>query len=235
MKIYKKVLILVMSSCHPEYAALEDSIKETWYNYRNDDVEIIFYKGSGSTHFDNVNLYLECVDDFNGLGQKTLLAFDFVLQNFDFEYIYRSNLGAFVDVTKLLSFLKDKPKDSFYCGVIGTDTYYFNKEVKFASGSGYFLSKDLVKLVSDNKHLWPHHAVDDVALGYLMSLLDIEIDTSAVRKNVCNNSISYNLASELVDEIDEQYLYHIRLRSDDRSIDIENMKNIYKNKNITND
>ena len=50
MKISKKVVILVMSSTSKsEYVEIEESIKQTWYNLRNDDVEIIFYK-------DNQNL-----------------------------------------------------------------------------------------------------------------------------------------------------------------------------------
>ena len=40
----KRVVILVMcSSTLPLYDNLKNGIKETWFNHRNDDVEIIFY------------------------------------------------------------------------------------------------------------------------------------------------------------------------------------------------
>lgn len=234
MKTLKKVIILVMSSSNPVYQSLENAIKETWYNLKGDDVEIIFYKDSGSNnfinqpHFDGVNLILPCQDGFYTLGQKTLMAFDWVFKNYEFEYIYRSNLGAFVNVHNLNDFIESKPKTNFYCGIVGKDTYYLGKEVEFASGSGYFLSNDVVKIILDNQQLWKHHVVDDVALGELLSNFDIKVDRSAMRKNICDGRTFYQIGETEVNEISEFVIYHTRLRSNDRNEDIENMINIYK-------
>jgi hypothetical protein len=235
MKISKKVIILVMSSSNPIYQELEISIKETWFNYRNDDVEIIFYKDNQNlidkkdySVLDGFDLILPCNDGFYTLGQKTIMAFEWVKKNYEFDYLYRSNLGAFVDIENLLYFLKDKPKDKFYCGIIGRDTYYLRKEVKFASGSGYFLSKDLVNIVCDNKDMWLHNVVDDVALGELLSKFQIEVNNNAIRKNICDDKVFYQLGDKETDNIDDSEVYHIRLRSTNRKIDIENMKNIYE-------
>lgn len=234
MKPYKKVIILIMSSNRTDFQSLENTIKETWYNLKNDDVEILFYKERYNQHTSDVvieypNLYLPCDDGLLNCGHKTIMALDWTMQNFEFDYIYRSNLGAFVDVNNLLNFLKNKPKKEFYCGIIGKDTYWLGSEIEFASGSGYFLSKDLVELVISNSNLWPHHAVDDVALGYLLSLFNIKPNNTAIRKNICDDIVFYNMGADCVEILNNSDIYHTRLRSSDRNLDIQNMKKIYNN------
>lgn len=235
MKIDKKVIILVMCSSNPDYKKLENNIKETWFNIKNDDVEIIFY--SDNEKIENKSEYpvligndliLPCDDGFFNLGHKTIKAFDWVNKNYNYDYIYRSNLGAYVDSNKLIKFIEGKNKTKFYCGIVGKDSYYLGREVTFASGSGYFLSNDLVEIVLSNEHLWNHNIVDDVALGELLSKFSINVDKSAMRLNYCDNKVFYQIGDLDVDHIDKSELYHIRLRSDSREIDINRMSNLYE-------
>ena len=237
MKILKKLIILVMSSTtKSEYIALEETIKETWYNLQNDDVEIIFYKDHQNLREKSVDpkrndsdLILPIDDGFYTLNQKTLMAFDWVCQNYEFEYLYRSNLGAFVDIRTILKFLDNKPKEKFYCGIHGIDRFYFGKPMKFISGSGYFLSKDLVILALQNTHRWPWQVVDDVALAYiLIEINGIKPSEDALRKDICDGNIQYVKGSEVVEFIDEDLIYHYRLRSNNRNEDINMMRKIYE-------
>lgn len=236
MKINKKLVILIMSSSNTVYSELEKSIKDTWYNIKSDDVEIIFYKDnedyvkSVNPQFDGCDLILPCGDGFHTIGLKTLMALRWVSNNYNFDYIYRSNLGAYVDSDKILEFLIDKPKHNFYCGIIGEDTFYYGYPVRFASGSGYFLSNDVVEKILNNSSEWNHNVVDDVELGKLLSNLSIDINESAMRLNYCDNNVSYNIGGVEVDSIPDELIYHIRLRSDDRNIDINRMRDLYKNK-----
>ena len=239
----KKVVILVMcSSTLPVYDNLKNGIKETWFNDRNDDVEIIFY--SDNVNYSNKSYYpvlegndliLPCDDGVHNCGVKTIMALDWVSENYEFDYIYRSNLGAYINVKNLLSFLSDKPKDKFYCGIIGVDEFYLGRPVRFASGSGYFLSKDLVDLVSNNKDSWNHRAIDDVALGDFMERFNINVNESARRINLCSGEVFYNIGNKKVDTIPDSELYHFRLRSDNRDEDLKNMKEIHEKNNIENE
>jgi hypothetical protein len=240
MKISKKLIILVMSSTSKsEYVELEESIKKTWYNLQNDDVEIIFYKDNQNltekSNFpirNGCDLILPLNDGFYTLNQKTLMAFDWVSKNYEFEYLYRSNLGAFVDIEVMLKFLDNKPKIKFYCGVHGVDEFYFGRPVRFISGSGYFLSKDLVNLVLQNTQQWPWQVVDDVALGYiLIEINGIKPSEDGLRKDICDDKIEYIKGDKSIQFIDDNLIYHYRLRSNNRSGDITMMNELYKNKN----
>jgi hypothetical protein len=230
----KKVLILILASSRPDYKKLEDSIKSTWFNLKNEDVEIIFYsdndtelKKEQKAFLRGNNLILPCPDGHNYHSVKTVLALDWVLQNYDFDYIYRSNLGAFVYPDRIVKFLDDKPKEKFYCGIVGNDTFYFGRNIRFASGSGYFMSKDLVKLVCDKKNEFIY-SMDDVAMGEFLNRHNIEINKSARRHNICDGKTFYQIGEQEVDNIPEEEIYHIRLRSDNRDIDIQNMKDIFQ-------
>lgn len=227
--INKKVIILVLCANTDVYVEFENTIKKTWYNLKNEDVEIIFYKSGNICEFVEPDLILPCGDDWYSIGLKTLLAFDWVSKNYNYEYIYRSNMGAYVDPIKILNFLKDKPKNGFYDGITGVDNFYTGKPIEFASGSGYFLSKDLVNLVLDNKDIWSHRIVDDVALGELLNKFNISPNKTGIRLNLCDDEKFYQIGDKKVDLIPEEYIYHIRLRSDNRYIDIDRMKKIYKN------
>jgi len=233
----KKLIILILSSSKQHYEMLENTIRETWFNYRNNEVEIIFYKDDLKRYvnqseplLENNTLFLPCKDGFNTLGEKTLKAFQWVCENYNFDYIYRSNLGAYVNVDKMINFLKDKPNNNFYCGIKGYDNYYVKDGVNFASGSGYFLSKDLVELVNNNQNEWKHNIVDDVALGYIMRNFNIEIDNSAKRMNICDGEVYFDKGDGNVQYIEQNEIYHVRLRSSNRNKDVNSMIELYKNK-----
>lgn len=224
-----------MTGSNPYYRNIENNIRNTWFKLKNEEVEIFFYSDSEESLKDRKETYLDgdtimvpCQDGFNTLGIKTINAFEWVFDNYRFDYIYRSNLGSMIYPDRIIKFLEDKPKDKFYCGIVGKDTYYLGREVEFASGSGYFLSKDLVEEVIKNKRIWPHHVVDDVALGHVIGSIGINIDDRAIRKSICDDRIEYQIGRGSVDYISDDLLYHIRLRSEDREIDKNNMTELYK-------
>ncbi len=224
------------STSKQEYLELEWSIKDTWYNLKTEEVEIIFYKDNQNLQekqnypvFNGFDLVLPIEDGFYTLNQKTLMAFEWVCQNYEFDYIYRSNLGAFVDIKNMISFLNDKPKENFYCGIIGVDEFYFGRPMRFVSGSGYFLSKDLVFLCFQNLDRWPWRVVDDVALGHiLIELNGIEPSKEGLRKDISEDTICYLKGDKFVDYLNDDLIYHYRIRSDNRKQDISKMKEIYK-------
>lgn len=96
------------------------------------------------------------------IGARTIRAFEYALENFDFEFLARTNTSSYLDVSGLSKQLPESAsRGTIYAlsGRWGRNPY--------PSGALYVLSRqDLEELVA-NQHFWIHEYIDDVALGLL--------------------------------------------------------------------
>jgi hypothetical protein len=95
------------------------------------------------------------------IGLSTIEAFRYVLENYEFEYIFRTNSSSYVNLHKLLKLTEALPKTRVYAGFEGT----ILRTTKFASGAGYLISRDIVEEICLDPQLWRHGLIDDVALA----------------------------------------------------------------------
>jgi hypothetical protein len=116
----------------------------------------------------------------------------------------------------LKDYLEDKPRTNFYSGIIGN---YNN--ILFASGSGFAISKDVVKLVLQKKEKWNHNFIDDVSLGLLLRELNV-FPTLASRLDI-----------QKVDNETPMNYYHYRIKTSDRFNDCQYMKSIFELKKLS--
>jgi hypothetical protein len=217
-----KVVIAVLG-CRSELFTLliEEGIKKTWGNYSNPNIRIVYYYGQQLNEpyiMSNNDVILNVDDGLGNVALKTLLFYEFLnKQNFD--YVFRTNCSSYVNIDNLLKFLENKPKENFFSAIIGT-----HEGKQFASGSGYFLSKDLVQKVVDNKHLINTSLIDDLALSFALTSLGINI--------LPGRRQDFSSVEQVKREIDITN-YHYRCKSRHRDLndtytDIEIMKTIHK-------
>ena len=207
-----KILISVLSLNKEPYVGLEKTIRETWGAEQHKDVEVIYYYGDyNETNMEGDRLFLDSPEGLMNVGHKTLKMYEYVLGNYDFDYIYRTNSSSYINIPSLKKYLEDKNTSNFYNGIIGN--FY---GINFASGSGYCLSRDLVEYVINHKNEWDHTLIDDVSLGKLLTSKGISI-TPAKRFDV-TNTLHINLNH-----------YHYRVKNNNnRSVDIDRMNKIHK-------
>jgi len=183
-----RVLALVLAA-DGNYRTWVDSIKETWGATSDDQVRTLYYyglregfpapaKGKAELHGDVI--VCDCVEAFERVLPKTVMTYELVLREFDFDYVFRCCATSYFHKGKALEFLKDKPRTGFYCGVpVPRPT------VTFASGAGYFLSRDLVeKIASGGKKIYSYRIpwnMDDVAVAKLLFEEGIGIHPGALR------------------------------------------------------
>lgn len=218
-----------MCSSSRKYKSLEKSIKKTWATNLPPTVKIIFYVDNQRSLFkkkqpvlEGWNLTLPCKDGYDKCTEKTLMAFKYVSDNFKFDYIFRTNLGSYVNPKKIIDFLDNKPLRKFYCGIIGFSHEY---NIHFASGSGFFLSEDLVKFLNLNSDVINHQLIDDIAI--FLANNNIVINRQARRLSYVDDVTEYQVGSETVPLIEDNAIYHVRLRSSDREIDIKRMISLF--------
>ena len=212
----KKLLILVLSLDKEPWVNLKKTQKETWVLNNSNGVDVVFYQGGKENiefkEFENFSeLYLPHSEGLYNIGHKTIKAFDFFKDKY--EYIFRTNSSSYLDIDVLYNHVLKTNLD--YSGYIGR-----HNGVEFASGSGYLISNELIKIVLENKNKWNHNYIDDVSLAFLLNEFDIK-PKLAKRLDITSLNFDENA-------IKNREYYHYRCKiSNDRNIDTLIMKKIY--------
>jgi hypothetical protein len=195
-----RILVLVLGARVVPYPTLMRAIRRTWASVEVPEIETLFYYGGPALRFDGRNLALPVADDLPSVGLKTLACFKHVLADLQFDLVFRTNCSSYVDLPNLRDFALDHARDrGFYCGVVRA-----HDSVSFASGSGYFLSRDLVELVVERQEAWDHTVLDDVALGRLLARSGVHPEPAPRR--------DYRSFAELTDVDTSQF--HFRCKTD---------------------
>jgi len=155
-------------------------------------------------------------DLYSLIGMKTIEAFNASIQNIDFDYIYRTNVSSYVDLAQLNEFIRNKPRSGYYAGAIGT-----HQGINFASGCGYFLSRDVVNKVLENRDLWDHNLIDDVSLGKLLTQ-ELNIEVKGVER-IDLDTINFNTMQI---KSKSQNVFHYRCKATDPKVTIQIMKSV---------
>jgi hypothetical protein len=166
-------------------------------------------------------LYIRGKDTFiPGILEKTVLAMEYGMNNYSFDYLVRSNISTIVQMDRLTSFLEKSELeyggvrfsvDSLqpYYGI--TDNKYFGTD--YASGICILLSKRCVSEILYAKDELDMNVIDDVAIGVLVNKLDI----SAVYVE------DYWFVPPNISNIERHSMIY-RNHNADREKDIKNMK-----------
>ena len=165
-----KLLVAVLGARRPPYDWLVRTIKRTWASVEVPDVETLFYFGNGArAELHGRDVVLPVDDGLAHTGEKTLAFLEFALGSSDFEVLFRTNCSSYVDLANLREFAAaGVGTTGFYAGFTGT-----HEGIEFASGSGYFLSRDLVEAVLRSRAEWNHDVLDDVALAAVLRGLGV--------------------------------------------------------------
>ena len=181
---------------------LRQVIERTWASVEVEETSVVFYEGGSKLRSSERRLFLPVRDDLPNVGRKTLACFEHVLERKEFDVVFRTNCSSYVDLPNLRRFVDGHARDQrFYAGSIR-----LHDGIAFASGSGYFLSRDLVELVVALRDGWDHSLLDDVALGALLAQQGIAPGPAPRR--------DYRSPAEVGTVDTEQF--HFRCRTDSR-------------------
>lgn len=163
----KKCLIMVLSSDWPPYDRLMNVSMETWDSVKVKGLETIFYcNGEGKQNTDKV-IYIPGPTDIFSMGKKTLKAFEWALNNKEFDYICRPQANAYIHKPELIKYVQTLPDSNVFTGLecVGPP--------RFRWGVAICLSRDIVQKIVDNKDKWDHSKMEDVAMSELADSLGV--------------------------------------------------------------
>jgi len=171
-----------------------------------------------SVNVDNDICYADVPDTWFLLSIKTIKALKYFLDHVEFDYIYRTNLGSYIQLDILEQYFQSLPRDGVYFG--GKGIYERNNRFKgtvYGSGAGFGLSKDLVsRLVSDIELIISEQLenqgvlIDDVQFGNII-INNYGIKLLEVNKN---NIERNNLEKGLISFGDSDFHYYFSGKKD---------------------
>jgi hypothetical protein len=195
---------------------LARAAEATWASVAVPDVDVLFYFGGRRSRTDGRSLQLPVPDGFAHIGEKTIACFEHALANSDFDLVFRTNCSSYVDLPNMRKFLVEHArKEGFYAGVLDA-----HDSVPFASGSGYFLSRDLVETVVRDRHAWDHSLLDDVALGLVLAKAGIV--------PVATPRVDYASPLDVIDVDTSQFHFRCKTLSPRRLDDVEIMLRLHR-------
>lgn len=214
----KRILILVIAYNQEPYISLErNGCRQTWASSTHPNIDILFIHSLNNineSHRNGSNLYVKGNEGLFNIGHKTLDAFKYCVNNIEFDYIYRTNLSSYIDQNELYNHVSELPTTNIYKGAIGV-----HNGIKFASGSGYLISKDLVEYVINNEQYWDHESlIDDVSIAQVLAR------NNTYPQHTNRIDILTDDALNTFDATKINKCFHFRCKSDtDRNHDIKTM------------
>ena len=151
-----------------------------------------------------------------GILIKTIESFKIINNLYDYKHIIRTNLSSFFFVENILKISENLNDNNIYAGVNGIQPA---QNIPFVSGSGFWLSRDIVNIILNNKNKLNKNLVDDVSIGDLLS----NINKSKLDRYDLTNGIEIFDKKKLIEDIIEKEHYHIRINSINKNLDIKYM------------
>lgn len=148
---YPLVILVVASDNHLVYKKLR-TVYERYLNC-NPQVKIFLVYGHPITFpVKNHDLYFSDIIEspFPGMIKKTIKAMEYVNNNFNFDFLLRTNISTIWLLDRLLSRISSLPKTNLYTGT--RRKCYINKKLtdNYISGTSLIVSRDIVVTIIEN-------------------------------------------------------------------------------------
>jgi hypothetical protein len=145
-----QILILVIASNQPEHQADLESQKKTWVSECNENVSVIYLRGwdQSECYFEKDVLFVPIREEYSNILHKTIIGINYILDNFEFDVLVRSNVSTYFETNRLVKELNQSVyRGSFFGGYFDKSkdkNFYNGDSFEYISGTGVYLSKDVV-------------------------------------------------------------------------------------------
>lgn len=174
-KKYKLVILVIASLNHPIY----HHFLSIWHRFANlyEDrgIKVFFIwqnngLSRGGIYSDHNNIYVPSSPNMiPGILDKTIQSAEYVFNHMEFDYIMRTNLSTFWYLPKLLEKvdqLINAELSFLYGGYVLENMFHSPKtDYHVISGTGIFLSRNMVAYMLIHRDKIDYQLIDDVAIG----------------------------------------------------------------------
>ncbi len=158
------LLILIMGSRANQYPLIaNEGVFKTYGSLNFPNIDLYVYYGEYEKQ-EIINRDIHLLRDDVDCTGKTIEAFEFSLEKFQFDYLLRTTVSTFVRTDLLYNKLLTRPRENYFSGYIVGN----NPETQFISGNNMIFSRDLVQKIVDDKNILftQNKITDDCVLSH---------------------------------------------------------------------
>jgi hypothetical protein len=228
-----KVLISVLGVRDAPYGEMTETSKATWDSVDVPGVETIYYVGEPDTPLQDKVMGTPVQEGYETIGYKNLIAWKWMLENRECDFLARVNASCYVHKARLLEHCKQNPATRFLTGGIVTRP---GKPEWLWGGYQFVMSRDVVQALVDNPQVWNHRKMEDVALSFAATALGIPFvpcrDVCSIDRTdtgwqlIATNGNSFEFTGwDELSRVDDQVFFRVK-QDDDRLRDAVVMRNL---------
>jgi hypothetical protein len=201
------IIILIIASDNHDYYI---NMQNIWKLYMNNHPHIKSFFIKENMNIDeelevdesNSTINVKCEPSLiPGVLIKTIKCLKYIYDNYEFKYIFRTNLSSFLDLHKLYNFSQNNNFD--YAAVIGN-----HNNINYGSGSGFFLSKQCVHYLINKNDINYYKDFDDVLIGEMLTNVYSIVPVGRVD--------IYDFDTEIGNhDVINSHVFHFRLKNGD--------------------
>ena len=160
---------------------------------------------------DNNTLYVKYQESYiPGILYKTIKSFDYICKNFEFDYIFKTNMSSVIDLDKMYTYISNNKLqygDELIETLSDSGVLENANGIKFSSEYGFFISKNTCILLMNNEII-PYNSIDDAAIEYTINKL-VEITEIPLTDIILNNPELLKPYNEF-----DKNIFHFRCRQE---------------------
>ncbi len=212
-----RICFLILASDDPINEIDREAQSKTWCRDLPSNVDVLWVRGhTGSDYLLEGNiLYVPCQEGYSRILEKTVLASTWAYNNLMFDFLIRTNVSTYFNLTKLEKDLEKKAKKMRFFGGFPDYTKHGNHKQKdselFICGTGLYFSRDVLNLLTQLDCVEYAGIPDDVAISRFLFRGGIE-PVGFSRCNLHSTHIYFNssqvrLKSSAISELASKRFY----------------------------
>ena len=83
----------------------------TWMQNIEKDVKVLKLSGGDKFSYNGTHLTVVSSDDYSSISFKTLKCFEWISENIEFNYLFRTNTSSYVDIKNLKQYCRTNKND----------------------------------------------------------------------------------------------------------------------------
>jgi hypothetical protein len=167
------IILILDDDSNPVYDLNRQIWKKLMNKFRN-KTDMYFIRCSNvytETTLCNDTIYVNGTESYiPGILHKTVESFKYCISNLKVDFFFRTNISTMINYHKLCEYIKSLNNINCVSAMIG----HSPENIKFPSGCGYIISKNIINKIIDSNTL-DYTLIDDVSLGKSLEILNIPI------------------------------------------------------------